>query len=234
MNIKDYLDKLNNDCQTVYDKTTTEFDNLGKSHYFSSFIAEFSENIYDYNEREMIRTVANQLEAATLNLTYGMYRQAFSSLRLAFELGLGSIYFSINKLEHNEWIRGENDIKWSKIIDKENGVLSERFCKAFFPELIGLIEDYNSKSTSVYRKLSEFVHGNNQTWSKGGIIIIYDENLKNDYFESFQLIVEILIFVLCCRYLKSFDKDEKAIVSEFLLEELSYISPIREYLGGVK
>lgn len=234
MNIEQYLDKLNCKSQEVYIKTILDFDNLGKNHHFSSFISEFSENIYDYNERKMIQTVTIQLESATLNLMYGMYRQAFSSLRLAFELGLGAIYFSINKLEHNEWINGQNDIKWSKLIDKENGVISERFSKAFFPELKDFMEEFNTKSIFVYRKMSEFVHGNNQTWTKSGLTIKYNEDLKKEYYALFQTVSETLIFILCCRYLKSFKQNQKEIISGFLLEEMGHISPIREFLGGVK
>lgn len=234
MNIKQYFSKLNEKSQEIYTETTTDFENLGKTHHFASFIAEFSENIFDENEKKMILTVAIQLESATLNMVYGMYRQAYSSLRLAFELGLGAIHFSVHKLEHNEWINGNNDIKWSKLIDEDNGVISERFSNAFFPELKDLMKDYNNKSKSVYRKLSEFVHGNNGTWTKSGLAIEYNEDLKKDYYTLYKTVAEILIFVMCCRYLKTFKQQEKEKVSLFMLEEMQHISPIREFLGGVK
>jgi 5'-deoxynucleotidase YfbR-like HD superfamily hydrolase len=234
MKIEQYLNKLNEKSQEIYTETITDTENLGKTHHYASFIAEFSENISDENEKKMIVTVATQLESATLNMIYGMYRQAYSSLRLAFELGLGAIHFSIHKLEHYEWIKGNNDIKWSKLIDEENGVISERFSKAFFPELKDLIKKYNDQSRNVYRKLSEFVHGNNGTWTKSGLTIQYNEDLKKDYFNFYKTVSEILIFVFCCRYLKAFNQEQKEKVSLFILEEMQHISPIREFLGGVK
>jgi len=234
MKIEEYLEELNKKSQQIYTLSILDTENLGKAHHFASFIAEFSENIFDENEKKMFQTVAIQLESATLNLLYGMYRQAYSSLRLAFELGLGTIHFSVHKLEHNEWIQGESDIKWSKLIDEENGILSERFSKAFFPELKEFMNRFNGKSKVAYRKMSEFVHGNNETWTKSGLTIQYNENLKNEYFELFKVVSETLIFVMCCRYLKSFKKDQIETLSGFLLEEIHHISPIRELLGGAK
>lgn len=234
MNIKEYLNQLNEKSQEIYNETITDFDDLGKTHHLASFIAEFSENIFDENEKKMILTVAIQMESATLNMIYGMYRQAYSTLRLAFELGLGAIHFSVHKLEHNEWIKGQNDIKWSKLIDEDNGVISERFSNAFFPELKDLMKDYNKKSKDVYRKLSEFVHGNNGTWTKSGLTIQYNEELKKDYYNSYKIVSEILIFVMCCRYLKTFNQKQKEAISVFMLEEMQHISSIREFLGGVK
>lgn len=234
MNIKQYLNQLNKKSQEIYNETVKDVDDLGKTHHFASFIAEFSENIFEENEKKMFLTVVIQLESATLNMSYGMYRQAYSSLRLAFELGLGAIHFSVHKLEHNEWIKGENDIKWSKLIDKDNGVISDRFSNAFFPELKDLMKEYNNKSKKIYRKLSEFVHGNNETWTKSGLAMSYNEGLKKDYFGLYKTVSEIIIFVMCCRYLKTFNQQQKEKISVFLLEEMQHISPIREFLGGVK
>jgi hypothetical protein len=234
MNIQQYLEKVNVNTQEIYSKTIQESDKLGYTHHVSSFISEFSEFLFDNNEKELLQTVAVQLEMATLNLVYGMYRQAFSSLRLAFELGLGVIHFSVYKLEHNEWINGENDIIWSKLIDEENGVISKRFSKAFFPELISLMGGYNKKAKNIYRKMSEFVHGNNETWIRSGSKMEYNEKLKNEYFERFEAVSEILIFILCCRYLKLFKPQDLESLSTFLLEEMKQIAPIREFLGGVK
>jgi hypothetical protein len=234
MNITDYLKKLNENGQEIFEESIKDSENLGKIHHHSSFIGEFSEFVFDENEKKMILTVAIQLESATLNLIYGMYREAFSSLRLAFELGLGTIHFSVHKLEQNEWMNGENDIKWSKLIDNENGVLSKRFSNAFFPEVTEFIEEYSAKSKSAYRRMSEFVHGNYDTWNKSGLKLIFNSNLKKDYFELNNIVSEIIIFMLCCRYLKSLTQSNKETISEFLLEELKHISPIREYIGGPK
>lgn len=234
MNIKEYLENLNENSQQIFQKMMEDPRKLGKVHHISSFIFEFSECLFDADEKKMLKTVSSQLETATLTLSMGMYRQAFSSLRLAFELGLGTVYFSINKLDHNEWIAGKNDIKWSKLIDIENGILSIRFCKAFFSELSGDIQSYNARAKKVYREMSEYVHGNNETWEKSGLVLRHDEDLSNKYFNMFDEVSQILLYVLCCRYLKSFSAESLDIVSTFILEEMQDIATIREFVGGPK
>jgi len=234
MNITEYFEQLNQTSQTIFKTTITDSASLGKTHAISSFLIEFSECLFETEEKKMLRTVATQLETATLNLALGLYRQAFSSLRLAFEMGLGLIYFSINKLEHNEWLNGDNDIKWTKLIDEDNGVLSKRFSKAFFYELKEDINKYNGQAKKVYREMSEYVHGNSDTWQKSGLSLKYNKELKNKYFELFEEVSEILLFVLICRYLKSFNEEKMDSISEFLLEDLGHITAIREFLNGEK
>jgi len=234
MNITEYFSQLNKMSQDIFNTTMEDSTNLGRTHSISSFMVEFSECLFEKEEKEMLRTVAIQLETATLNLSLGLYRQAFSSLRLAFEMGLGLIYFSINKLEHNEWLNGDNDIKWAKLINEDDGVLSKRFSKAFFYELEEIINEYNRKSKKVYREMSEYVHGNSDTWQQSGLSLKYNEELKNKYFELFKEVSEILLFVLNCRYLKSFNEEKIDSISEFLLEDLGHIAAIREFLNGKK
>ena len=235
MNIKDYLNKLNKKSQEIFSKTLEDdLENLAYINHVSSFLYEFSELLFDNSEEKILQTVAMQLETASMNLIYGMYRQAFSSLRLAFELSLGLVHFSIHKLELNEWLIGKNDIKWNKLIDEDNGILSKRFSNAFFPELSPIINNFNAKAKTIYRQLSEYVHGNNETWNRCGLNLDINIELKKEYFTIFKSVSEIVIFVLCCRYLKSITLEKNDSISDFLLEEFSHISMIREYLGGVE
>lgn len=231
MNISEHFEKLNSDIQDVFKETLMKKAELGKAHHLSACIYEFTQNISDNSERKILETVYSQLESATLNVTYGMYRQAYTSLRLALEMGLGAAYFSVHKLELQEWLDGRADIKWSSLTDENNGVLSRRFAMAFFSEFANDINDHLTKAKTVYRKLSEFVHGNNETWEACSKKIFYDQSLLDFYFKSINEVSEIILFVLCCRYLKTFSKE--AIESlEFLPEEMNHISYIREYFGG--
>lgn len=233
MKIDEYFIKVNSKCQEIFVESLKEKQLFGNAHHLSSCIYDFSNVIADPQERELIGTVSSQLEAATLNLGLGLYRQAFSTLRLAFEMGLSVAYFSIHKLEHIEWMTGKNDIKWAKLIDDENGVLSKRFVRAFFPELDEFAEEYIDLALKSYRTLSEFVHGNHQTWIKSGIEIKMNSELLKSYFELFKKVSHILLFVFCCRYLKTFQNDQLDSM-EFISEELNFIGPIRELMGGPK
>ncbi|MEQ8809632.1 hypothetical protein [uncultured Imperialibacter sp.] len=233
MNIETYFTEVNSKCQEIFRESMKEKQLFGNAHHLSTCIYDFSNFIADSQEKELIGTVSSQLEAATLSLGLGLYRQAFSTLRLAFEMGLSVAYFSIHKLEHIEWLSGKSDIKWSKLIDEENGVLSKRFVSAFFPELDDFTEEYLDLASKSYRTLSEFVHGNFQTWIKSGIVIKMNSELLKSYFELFSRVSETLLFVYCCRYLKTFPTSQLDSM-EFVSEELNFIGPIRELMGGPK
>ncbi|WP_053981978.1 hypothetical protein [Marinagarivorans algicola] len=233
MNIEEYLSRLNTGSNSIFDKSIAYRSQLGTAHHASSCIYEFSENIADTSERKILQTVSSQLESATFSACKGMYRQAFVSLRLALEMGLASAYFSIYKLELHEWLDGRGDIKWSSLICENDGVLSTRFSKAFFEEFEGDMGNYREKAKDVYRQLSEYVHGNNETWESSEIELSFDENKLSTYFISVKGVAEILLFVLSCRYLKSFSSGVLESL-EFIPEEMKHLGYVREYFGGPK
>lgn len=230
MDIQEYFTKLNAESQSVFNQSSSQKEKLGKLHHLSSCIYEFSSFIRDPQEKRILETVSAQLESSNYSLIIGLYRQAFSSMRLAFEMGLAAIYFSASKLEMHEWLDGRTDIKWSRLIDKENGVLSKRFIKAFFTEMIDDAEHYRSNAMIVYRKLSEYVHGNNETWIDGNIKIIYKNELFDKYCDYYKTVTETILFSAMCRYAKLFDETERESL-QFLPEEFNHILKIRELFG---
>lgn len=233
MKISEYLDNINSESQKIFTQSISENEEFGQAHHLSSCIFEFSENILDNDEKDMLKKVSTQLESSMMSMALGFYRQAFYSLRLSFEMGLGAVYFSTNKLEHSEWIQGKVDIVWSKIMDDANGVLSSRFSDAFFPELSYLVKDYREKSKSLYRQLSEFVHGNYETWSKSGMHIEYNKKTVNEYFSQYRGVLEVLLLVLIVRYLKSVPKPKLESL-EFVSDEFKHIEAVRIHFGGPK
>jgi hypothetical protein len=232
MEIKSYFSKLLNKSGDISTNTLDNFSKeLSESHYKYGILFDFIQEILEAKEEPcVLKNAISQIETSIYCLTLGLYRQAYSSLRLGFELALGSIQFSANKLEFLEWQMGKQDVKWSKIIDEENGLISKRYFNIFFPELHALSSNYNSLSKNVYRKLSEFVHGNNETWNKDGLELTYNETLVRDFFSYYNTITEILLVCLSMRYLKKLPKDKM----DFLLSEISHIEEIRLYLGGPK
>jgi hypothetical protein len=230
MDIKDYFTKLNIESQSIFSQSILKKDALGKLHHLSSCIYEFSGCILDLQEKRILETVSAQLESSNYNLTIGLYRQAFSSLRLALEMGLAAIYFSASKLEFHEWLDGQTDIKWSRLVDEENGVLSRRFVKAFFSDMENEVKNYRDKAIAIYRTLSEYVHGNNETWVNGSIKLIYREDFFDRYCQYYRTVSEIILFSAICRYAKLLnDSDRESL--QFLPEEFSHISKIRELFG---
>jgi len=230
MDIQAYFTKLNEESQGIFNKVVLERENLGLLHHYSSCVYEFSECIPDPKEKDMFVKVCVQLESATFNMSLGLYRQAFSSLRLAFEMGLAAVYFSINKLELHEWLDGRADIRWSTLIDENDGVLSKRFSNAFFSECSEHTEEYRQKAKSTYRDLSEYVHGNNETWDKSGLKLCHDEQLSKTYLDRYKAVLEVILFSSICRYAKLFDESSLESL-QFVPEEFNHISAIRDLFG---
>ncbi|MGR4841384.1 hypothetical protein ACIPSK_01865 [Rhizobium sp. LARHSG275] len=233
MDAKTHLDNLRQELNGVFDQTVREALDAGQSHYFSTCLFDFAEQLEDEAERKIITTVCAQIQGATLTAAFGLYRQAFSSLRLALEMGLSAAYFSIHRLELNEWLDGREDIHWNRLIDDERGVLSTRFAKAFFPELSSEIKATKEDAITLYRNLSEFVHGNNETWEASGLSIKYRLDICRKYETQCKKIFEIILMTLCCRHLKSF-KAESLEALAFIPDEFTHIGAIREIFGGPK
>ena len=233
MNIREYYTRVNTSCQAIFEETVLDSSGLGRVHHVSSCLYEFSENLTDADEINLLRSVSSQIESSSLSLCLGLYRQAFSSLRLALELGLGTVYFSLYKLEHREWLQGMGDIKWSKLICEENGVISSRLAAAYFNDLKEYAKEYNLKASTVYRKLSEFVHGNYETWKRSGIVLKKNDELITKYFTYVESVKEVLLFSLCCRYMKQMTQVQFDSM-QFLIEDLGHVEPIRLMLGGPK
>ncbi|NDV21273.1 hypothetical protein [Desulfovibrio sp. JC022] len=235
MDIEEYLNKVNSNLQINFHKSIEKTDYFSRVHHIASMINEFSTHLSDQDEREMLNMVSSQLEHSSINLAFGMYRQAFAALRLSFELALGTVYFSVNKLEHAEWKNGtkSGDIVWSKLIDPDNGVLSSRMATAFFKKLSPKMKDYRFKAKEVYRQLSEYVHGNSETWTAENFTINYEKSSFEKYFILLEEVSEVILFALCCRYLKSLPEHELDTI-DFIHSELSFVGPIREEFGGPK
>ncbi|RDU81788.1 hypothetical protein CJF24_14940 [Aeromonas veronii] len=230
MEIQEYLSKLNIESQLILQKTVLQKDKIGMMHHLSSCLFDLSNCIPDPQGKEMLETVCAQLESATFTLTLGLYRQAFSSLRLALEMGLAAIYFSAHRVELNEWIDGRIDIKWSRLVDEENGVLSQRFTKAFCKDLTDDVKSYRIKSISVYRQLSEYVHGNNETWEFSSIKLSYKDELIEKYFESYKDATSVIIFATICRYISIINSVDKESL-DFIPHEFHHIAAIRTMFG---
>jgi hypothetical protein len=230
MDIQEYLSKLNAESQEIFNQTILEKDKLGTLHHLSSCIYEFADCLPDPQEKKILLTVSIQLESANLNLALGLYRQALAALRLAFEMGLAAIYFSVYKMDLHEWIDGRMDIRWSNLVDDENGVLSKRFAKAFFSECAEYVDLYKEKAIVTYRELSEYVHGNSETWGKSGLKLKFNGDLFELYYKCYINASEIILFVLICRYTKLLDDATRESL-QFIPEEFNHISEIRKLFG---
>lgn len=236
LKIKNYYQKLNKKSQEIFNDSIDNVSLLSKVHGVVADFHKISTFVADPVDAKMFQLVCAQIEASCLALTFGLYRPALSTLRLSFEFGMGGIYFSTNKLAQKEWENGnkEADIKWSIINSPENGVLSKRFADAFFPGLSEYSGDYQERARSSYRCLSEYVHGNNDTWKLSGLNLAKNQGLIDIYEKQVMEIEEILKFAFCCRYLLGMKKEQRDDMQSIFNEKLTHIELIRIAFGGPK
>lgn len=231
MDIKSYFEEINKDFQGIFVDSLSNKEKLGTLHYFSSEIKSFSDCINDEGERDIFSNVACHMELSNYSLLLGLYRQAFAALRLSLEMGMAGVYFSVNKLDMQEWCDGLKDVRWSELTDVETGVLSKRFVKAFFSsEDIFLREanTYREDALDAYRKLSEYVHGNKETWPSGERAMLYRDDLFEKYIGLYEKVSKIIIFSMLCRYLKSLGREQRDGMDS-LCEVFPHIENLKEF-----
>ena len=180
----------------------------------------------------MLTNAIEELDISCLQMMQGLYRGSFSSLRLSLEMLIGSIYFSAYNLEYIEWKKGSKDLIWATISCKENGVLSNRFAEAYFPELKNNISEFLTNTKTLYRELSEMVHGNNSTWDYNDPSLSFNEEINKKYIECLKVYNEISNFTLSIRYLDNLDENNISKLETHLLDSLQHITEIRTKIGG--
>lgn len=231
MDTIEHLNRLKAQLSDVFDETVSGSGVCKEVSYYSGCLFEFSDSIRDNDAKEIIASAAAQFESAALFSAFGLYRQAMASLRLALELGFASVYFSANKLELQEWRHGSWDLKWGQMSDPECGVLSVRYARAFFASLTGDITEYNGKARAAYRSLSEYVHGNFQTWNSDGHAIRFDHNLAMEVQSLMKTSFEVILFALAVRFVDLMSEQQLDKI-EFVRNEFEHIEALRLKFGG--
>jgi hypothetical protein len=90
----------------------------------------------------------------------GQYRYAFIAQRYFIEQMCRFIYLSTNELHLRHWKLGLRDVSWGALSDKEAGIFSKIFIRAFYSEIDDEGAHILSIVSKLYRETSEFVHGN--------------------------------------------------------------------------
>lgn len=235
MTSEEYLKKVNEQIQSIFDSSLVQNkDVINNGIDISKSLQTWLEIIPEDNYKILLTNSIQSLELSIISQTYCLYRNAYSSLRLSMEMLFGGVFFSTATLDFIEWTKSSKDLNWSTINDLNNGVLSHRFCNAFFIELKDNNEEYYTKAKDLYRDLSEYVHGNHHTWITGSEALKIDEKeiaLFNRLLKSF---FEIANFALCLRYLKSLKKNQLEQVEPIIMQTLNHVAPIFQHLTSSK
>src|ERR1700752_4820599 len=133
---------------------------LGESYVFAHDLETWCPRISDHSETDLLSTASAEYVLAMLNVCQGQYRNAFKGLRLVLELCLQFTYLSASVLLREEGMKGEQDTIWATLVAHEQVPFGIHFCRAFFPELKEHTAHFRALAQTVYRELSECIHGN--------------------------------------------------------------------------
>lgn len=238
MNVQDHYKILGITSTEIIEKSLNNNDLslLSSNHAFLHDYAIWLDVLKERPESDILKNAIKEYQLALLCNIQGMYQQAFMGLRFFLERTLVAILFSANEIELRLWMIGDRDTYWTevaginKVTNEKQGIFSEKFCKAFFPELKNEIAHIFSLTTKVYRECSEYVHGNKNIIDKIPNKLEYSEELFNNWNSNADTIKRIILFIFCLRYLKQLNQDEVNKIAPTISEEFKSISTITENL----
>lgn len=200
---------------------------LGQAYLFAGDLDAWRTAIDGQIEAGLIETASNEYILAALNVCQGQYRNGFKGLRLVLELCLQSTHLSANLVLRAEWLKGEKDTIWATLVEADNGPLSVRSCRAFFPELSEHVSHFRQLAQTLYRELSECTHGN----VPNHIPLPTSLNFSQDTFElwlskakSVRLVAH---FAFTLRYLNDLSAAKRAPLEAAVTDQLGHIAAIR-------
>ena len=226
---KTVVEKLHAQCSTtVLASLVSDYEAIiGKNYVFLGDLEAWNTVLKEKPEIALFETAVQEYLISLLNVCQGQYRNAFKSLRLVLELCLQGVHLSANLVLRNEWLKGETDTIWGTIVDPDNGPLSKRFCKAFFPELSEHVANFREMTKTIYRELSECIHGNTPNQLPLPTGIAFDRETFLLWHDKAKIVRLVILFVLSVRYLLSTSAANKRIIEACLLDQLGHIEAIR-------
>lgn len=233
MKIEDHYRELGRQTIEILEKSigNEELDLLSTNHAFLHDFAIWLDVLKDRPENSILSNAIKEYQIALLSNNLGMYQQAFMGLRFFLERSLVAMLFSAKEIELNLWKIGERDTYWSELMDKEKGVFSAKYCKAFFPELKNEIDHFLAITVKVYRECSEYVHANKSVIDKIPNKLEYSKDLFYEWNTKADVIKRIILFVFCLRYLKYLKEEEITKLASTISEEFKSISQITEIIN---
>ncbi|HEY9608983.1 hypothetical protein [Allocoleopsis sp.] len=235
MDLHQYYKDIFESSSITMNESLKRDNELAKIHSFVDDLLTWYDVLKPRGEAVILKYAASELQLSALSVVSGLYRQSFTSLRLALELSLSAIFFSTNELDFREWEKGQRDIYWHQLVDTDDtdqGVFSRRWARGFFPELEDSVKVYNKLAKDTYRNLSEFVHGNAFTWEVNKSNIVFNEQLFNQWLNNFSNLSKIISFALSLRFLKKLESSSINRLEAHLLEFVGHIAEIRKIIGG--
>lgn len=150
----------------------------------------------------------------------GQYRYAFTAQRYFLEQVGRYIYLSTNELYLRHWKLGIKDIAWGTIVDKDNGIFSKIFIRAFYSEVEEQGAHILTLASKLYRETSEYIHGNFNKVIDMPERLDFDNILLDQWLSFVETTKFITVFLLSVRFLKELTKVELEKIEDNIRDEL--------------
>lgn len=200
---------------------------LGEAYLFAADLDAWRTALDRQMEARLIETVSSEYVLAVLNVCQGQYRNGFKGLRLVLELCLQSTHLSANLVLRAEWFKGEKDTIWATLVDPENGPLSVRSCRGFFPELSEHVPHFRQLAQTLYRELSECIHGNVPNHIPLPSSLSFSQDTFELWLSKARSVRLVAHFAFTLRYLKDLSVAERGPLEAAVTDQLGHIAAIR-------
>ena len=132
-------------------------------------------------------------------------------------------YLSTNELYLRQWKLGLREIAWGSLVDKENGIFSKTFIRAFFSEVESEGEHMIKLVSSLYRESSEFIHGNFTKIIDVSSQIEFKPELLKAWLEFMETSKFVSTFLLFMRFSKDCKREDIQKLEDLAKDELGGI-----------
>lgn len=207
---------------------------LSEAYQFVEDLALLYEVIENYADTTILLSSIQEYELGFQAAINGQYRYAFIAQRYFVEQICRFIYLSTNELHLRHWKMGLKDISWEALMNKENGILSKIFIRAFFEEVDEEGVHIISVLTSMYRESSEFVHGNFSKILTLPSSLEFNDELLERWLGGADTAKFVSSFLLFMRFSKSLRKEDLKKIESIVIEELGDVEQFREFFNSVR
>lgn len=188
-----------------------------ESQLYIDVIENFRKVISNLECSKLLEEVTYDLLTSMYFSSFGLYRNAYVSLRSSLELGIAFIYFIDRNYQYLLWKRNLYDIKWCDLKNNENGVISKVYLNLFVEDEYS---NFLERVEKAYRECSEYVHGKYsymQTSQK--LCIEYSKEKFDEWNDMFNEVTQILIILLSIRFnnlISDIEEDNIITIKEVL------------------
>ncbi|MFH8219309.1 hypothetical protein ACH4C2_10440 [Streptomyces sp. NPDC018057] len=223
--------KLHNSCMSHIELAARSRESeINRVLHLEADIAVWLQALHEKPEYQQFQSAHQDFGLAFYAAMSGLYRQAFSSLRSFIEVTVGATFLSSHEFKRRQWVSGEIDISWKSIVSPDDGLYSTPFLKEFCPEAVSDKEEMLSKLKQVYRRCSEYIHGNVSTSRMLPTEITYRDEITAEWLTVASSALMTVIHCLMVRYYKDLTSIQKGAVEGSLEDHYFHLISVRTLL----